>query len=211
MPRTPTASIKILLVDDHLLLREGIRSLIANQPDIEVVGEAEDGVQAIDRFRALMPDIVLMDLQMPRMGGVDAVLAIRKDYPRARIIVLTTYPGDAQALRALKAGASGYLLKSTLRSELLDAIRSVHAGGKHLNAAVATDIAIHIIDDMPTERERTILQLASGGNSNRQIAARLALSEETVKGHMKSVFSKLNASDRTHAVAIAAKRGIIEL
>ncbi|WP_121885349.1 response regulator transcription factor [Sphingomonas sp. PP-F2F-G114-C0414] len=203
--------IRIMIVDDHPFLREGVRAVIETQPDLALVAEAESGEQALALYPTHLPDIVLMDLQMPGIGGVDTIAAMRSHWPQARIIVLTTYSGDAQALRALRAGAAGYLLKSTLRKELLDTIRSVHAGGKHLNAQVASSIAFHVIEDALTEREIGVLSLAASGNSNKQIAVRLAVTEETVKGHMKLIFAKLGASDRTHAVTIAAKRGIIEL
>jgi DNA-binding NarL/FixJ family response regulator len=203
--------IRVLIVDDHVFLRDGIRAIIQSQSDLEVVGEAEDGAEALDQFTALRPDVTLMDLQMPRMNGVEAIERIIARAPNARIIVLTTYSGDAQALRALKAGAVGYLLKSGLRKELLETIRSVHNGGKHLNADIATEIAIHVAQDALTEREVQVLTLAAAGNSNRQIAGRVSVAEETVKGYMKAIFSKLGAQDRTHAVTIAAKRGIIQI
>ena len=207
----PSPHIRIMIVDDHPFLREGLKAVIETQADLEVVAEAETGEQALALYPTRLPDIVLMDLQMPGIGGVDTIAAMRSNWPHARIVVLTTYSGDAQALRALRAGAAGYLLKNTLRKELLDTIRSVHAGGKHLNAQVASSIAFHVIEDALTEREISVLSLAASGNANKQIAAKLAVSEETVKGHMKLIFAKLGASDRTHAVTIAAKRGIIEL
>jgi len=194
-----------------MLLREGFRAFVSTQDDMEIVGEASGGGEAIREFARLQPDLVLMDLQMADMSGLDAITAIRKASPDARIIVLTTYSGDGRAIKALRAGAMGYLLKASLRNQLLEAIRSVHHGGKHLDASVATAIALHVLDEDLTEREVSVLTLAAWGNSNKQIAARLALSEETVKGHMKALFAKLGASDRTHAVTIAAKRGLIEL
>lgn len=203
--------IRILLVDDHVLLREGVKAVLSTQPDMLVVGEASDGSSAITEYEHLQPDIVLMDLQMTDVQGVEAIEAIRASDPAAKIIVLTTYSGDARAIRALRAGARGYLLKASLRKQLLDAIRSVHLGGKHLDASVATAIALHVLEDALTERETAVLTLASRGNSNKQIAARLDLSEETVKGYMKSIFSKLDAADRTHAVTIAIRRGLIEV
>lgn len=206
-----TAPIRILLVDDHVLLREGVRAVVATQDDMEIVGEAASGAEAIREHARLQPDLVLMDLQMPEMSGLDAITAIRAASPDARIIVLTTYAGDARALKALRAGAMGYLLKASLRNQLLEAIRSVSHGGKHLDASVATAIALHVLDEDLTAREVSVLTLAALGNSNKQIAARLDLSEETVKGHMKALFAKLGARDRTHAVTIAAKRGLIEL
>lgn len=203
--------VRILIVDDHPALRDGLRALLGGWPGFEVVAEASTGEEAVEAYRQHEPDIVLMDLQMPGMGGVAAVTTIRAEWPGARIVVFTTYSGDAQALRALRAGASGYLLKSSLRHELLATIRSVFAGGKHIDATVAAAIAIHAIQDALTEREIATLSLAAKGKSNREIGRHLGLSEETVKGHMKAIFSKLSAADRTHAVTIAAKRGIIEL
>ncbi len=176
-----------------------------------VVGEADDGAGAIEEYARVRPDVVLMDLQMAEIQGLEAISAIRANDPQARIIVLTTYSGDARAIKALRAGAVGYLLKATLRKQLLDAIRSVHLGGKHLDAAVATAIATHVLDEPLSERETEVLTLASRGKSNRQIANALTLSEETVKGYMKSIFAKLEATDRTHAVTIAITRGLIEL
>ncbi|WP_066722088.1 response regulator [Sphingomonas pituitosa] len=211
VPARGTTPIRILLVDDHMLLREGVRAVVSTQDDMEIVGEAGGGAEAIREFARLQPDLVLMDLQMADMSGLDAITAIRAATPNARIIVLTTYSGDGRAIKALRAGAMGYLLKASLRNQLLEAIRSVHHGGKHLDASVATAIALHVLDEDLTEREVSVLTLAAWGNSNKQIAARLALSEETVKGHMKALFAKLGASDRTHAVTIAAKRGLIEL
>ncbi|WP_226635884.1 response regulator transcription factor [Novosphingobium profundi] len=206
-----SAPIRILLVDDHVLLREGVRAVLATQEDMVVVGEADDGAGAIEEYARVRPDVVLMDLQMAEIQGLEAISAIRANDPQARIIVLTTYSGDARAIKALRAGAVGYLLKATLRKQLLDAIRSVHLGGKHLDAAVATAIATHVLDEPLSERETEVLTLASRGKSNRQIANALTLSEETVKGYMKSIFAKLEATDRTHAVTIAITRGLIEL
>ncbi|MGN7999184.1 response regulator [Sphingomonas sp. 22176] len=210
-PARGTAPIRILLVDDHMLLREGVRAVVSTQDDMEIVGEASGGGEAIEAYARLLPDLVLMDLQMADMSGLEAITAIRAASPHARIIVLTTYSGDGRAIKALRAGAMGYLLKASLRNQLLEAIRSVHHGGKHLDASVATAIALHVLDEDLTEREVSVLTLAAWGNSNKQIAARLELSEETVKGHMKALFAKLGANDRTHAVTIAAKRGLIEL
>lgn len=203
--------IRVLIVDDHPVLRDGVAAILGNQSDMEAVGEARDGAEAVERFRALRPDVTLMDLQMPGMNGVDAILAIRAEHPNARIIVLTTYAGDAQAVRALKAGAAGYLLKSSLRTELIDAIRDVHRGQRHVHREVADEIALHVVDETLTPREVAILQLVSVGKANKQVAAELGLSEETVKGHLKSIFAKLDVADRTHAVTVAARRGIIEL
>lgn len=203
--------IRVLVVDDHPVLRDGVAAILENQTDMAMVGEARDGGEAIERFRALRPDVTLMDLQMPGMNGVDAITAIRGEHPHARIIVLTTYAGDVQAVRALKAGAVGYLLKSSLRTELIDAIRNVHRGQRHVHRDVAEEIALHVVDEALTEREIAVLRLVSIGKANKQVASELGLSEETVKGHLKSIFSKLDVSDRTHAVTVAARRGIIEL
>jgi DNA-binding NarL/FixJ family response regulator len=181
------------------------------QPDMAVVGEAENGDQAIAEFNRLRPDITLMDLRMPGQSGVMAIEAIRRDHPQARIIVLTTFSGDAQALQALRAGASGYLLKSSLRHDLLDAIRNVHAGRRHLQSEIANGIAIHAIDDALSAREIEILRLIATGNANKEVARLLGVSEDTVKSHVKSIFAKLYVNDRTHAVTVAAKRGIIDL
>lgn len=204
-------TIRVLVVDDHPVLRDGVAAILENQTDMKMVGEARDGSEAIERFRALRPDVTLMDLQMPGTNGVDAITAIRSEHPGARIIVLTTYSGDVQAVRALKAGASGYLLKSSLRTELIDAIHNVHRGQRHVHRDVADEIALHVVDEALTEREIAILRLVSIGKANKQVASELGLSEETVKGHLKSIFSKLDVADRTHAVTVAARRGIIEL
>ena len=205
------AVIRILAVDDHVLLRDGIAALIANQSDMELVGEASNGHEAIELFRQHRPDVTLMDLQMPEMGGIDALSAIRAEFPEARIIVLTTYAGDVQVFRALKAGARAFLLKGLLRKELLDTIRAVHAGQKRLPPEIAAEIAEHATDDSLTPREIDVLRLIAGGNANKEIAARLSLTEETVKGHVKNILAKLEANDRTHAVTIGLKRGIIEI
>jgi len=205
------ARIRVLIVDDHPMLREGLVSVLELEPDLIVVGQAASGLEAIDSYLNLRPDITLMDIQMPGLSGVDAIAAIREHSPSARVIVLTTYAGDAQALRALKAGAVGYLPKSSIREELLQAVRAVHAGRHYLPPELALDIAIHATEDPLTERETEILRLISAGNSNKQAAWRLSIAEETVKSNLKSVFAKLSAIDRTHAVAIAVKRGIIEL
>lgn len=203
--------LRIMLVDDHPLLREGVASVIERQHDMELVAEATDGEQAIELFRRCQPDITLMDLQMPGMGGVEAIRAIVGEFPQARIIVLTTYKGDVQALRALKAGATGYLLKSMLRKDLLDTIRQVHAGRRCIPIEIATEIATHVADDALSTREVEVLGEVAGGRSNKVIAARMGISEETVKTHMKSILSKLDANDRTHAVTIALRRGILEV
>jgi DNA-binding NarL/FixJ family response regulator len=203
--------IRVLVVDDHPLLREGVAAVLALQPDMVLVGEAENGAEAVARHRELRPDVTLMDLQMPGMTGLEAIEAIRAEVPAARIVVLTTYAGDVQALRALKAGATGYLLKSTLRRELLDTIRNVHAGRRQLQPEVAHEIAIHAVDETLSEREIHVLRLVAAGRANKQIAWDLSLSEDTVKAHLKSIFAKLDVADRTHAVTVAARRGVIEI
>jgi DNA-binding NarL/FixJ family response regulator len=203
--------IRVLVVDDHPVLRDGVAAILENQVDMEMVGEARNGAEAIERFRALLPDVTLMDLQMPGINGVDAITAIRSDFPAARIIVLTTYTGDVQAVRALKAGAVGYLLKNSLRTELIDAIRDVHRGQRRVQRDVADEIALHVVDEVLTDREIAILRLVAIGKANKQVGAELGLSEETIKGHLKNIFSKLDVADRTHAVTVAARRGIIEL
>jgi DNA-binding NarL/FixJ family response regulator len=203
--------IRILIVDDHPILREGIAAVLASETDMALVAEAGNGRDAVEQFRAHRPDVTLMDLQMPVMNGTDAILAIRKDFPDARIIVLTTYSGDAQAVRALKAGASGYLLKNMLRKELVETIRSVHGGRKRIPPEIAVEMAEHHTDDALTEREIEVLRQVAAGNANKMVADHLAISEETVKAHMRSILSKLGANDRTHAVTIALKRGIIEI
>jgi DNA-binding NarL/FixJ family response regulator len=208
---TTNNPIRVLAVDDHPLLREGIAAVIAGQQDMVLVAEAATGREAIERFREHRPDVTLMDLQMPEMSGIDAIVAIRSEFPGARIIVLTTYTGDAQAVRAFQAGASGYLLKSMLRKELLDTIRAVCAGKRRIPPEIAAEIAEHHTDDALTEREIEVLRLVAAGNANKIVAAELAISEETVKAHMRSILSKLAANDRTHAVTIALKRGIINV
>jgi DNA-binding NarL/FixJ family response regulator len=203
--------IRILTVDDHPLLREGVASMINAEPDMQIVAEADGGAEAIKQFRSCRPDVTLMDLQMPGMNGVDAIKAIRGEFEDARIIVLTTYTGDVQVLQALKAGAAGYLLKSALRTELLNAIRAVHIGQRHVSASIATEIAQHVGEVALSERELEVLRKVAAGNSNKQVAAQLGISEDTAKAHMKNILSKLNANDRTHAVTIAVKRGIIDI
>jgi DNA-binding NarL/FixJ family response regulator len=203
-------SIRILAVDDHPLIRQGIAGLVAVQSDMTLVGEASNGRDAIQQFRAHRPDVTLMDLQMPEMIGVDAIIAIRNEFPEARIIVLTTYAGDVQILRALKAGARAYLLKSLLHKELLDTIRAVHAGKKTLSSEASFQLAEHATDDALTPGEISVLRLIAAGNANKQIADQLSVTEETVKGRVKNILSKLGANDRTHAAMIGIKRGIIE-
>ncbi len=203
--------IRVLSVDDHPLLREGIAALIGNQSDMQLIGEASNGREAVEQFRKHHPDITLMDLQMPEMSGIDAISAIRGEFPDARIIVLTTHAGDFQVSRALKAGARGYLLKGMLRQELLETIRAVHAGQKRLSAEVAAEIAEHAADNVLTPREMDVLRSIAEGNSNKEIAGKLSLTEETVKGHVKNILAKLGVNDRTHAVTIGLKRGIIDL
>ena len=203
--------IRILTVDDHPLLREGIAAILGLQPDMQLVGEAEDGAQAIKIFRELKPDVTLMDLQMPVLNGVEAITRIRTDFPNARIIVLTTYAGDVQALRAMRAGAAGYLLKGALRRDLLDTIRVVHGGRRYLSPEIAQQIALHSSEDSLSEREIGVLRLVALGKANKEIAGELSVSEDTVKAHLKSIFAKLNVGDRTQAVTLALKRGIIEL
>ena len=203
--------IKILSVDDHPVVREGIAAVLSNEADIVVVAEAGNGREAIEQFRKHRPDITLMDLQMPIMNGTEAIAAIRKDFPQARIIVLTTYSGDAQAVRAFKAGASGYLLKSMVRTELVETIRIVHSGRKRIPPEIAVEMAEHHADDALTEREIEVLRQVAAGNANKRVADLLGISEETVKGHLRNILSKLDANDRTHAVTIALKRGIIDI
>ena len=201
----------ILAVDDHALLREGMAALVGNQSDLELGAEGVNGREAVELFRQHQPDVTLMDLQMPEMNGIDALSAIRGEFHEARIIVLTTYTGDVQVFRALKAGARAYLLKGLLRKELIETIRAVHAGQKRLAPEIAAEIAEHAIDGALTPREIDVLRLISGGNANKEIAAQLSLTEETVKGHVKNILAKLGAKDRTHAVTIGLKRGIFEL
>lgn len=203
--------IRVLSVDDHPFLREGIAALIANQPDMKVVAQAANGHEAIAQFRSHRPDITLMDLQMPDMSGIDAIIAIRSEFPHARIIVLTTYAGDVLAMRALKAGAQAYILKGLVRKELLETIRVVHAGTKRINPEVAEQLADHATDHALSQREVEVLSLIAAGNANKLIADKLSITEQTVKGHVMSILAKLSANDRTHAVVLGVKRGIIQL
>jgi DNA-binding NarL/FixJ family response regulator len=205
-----TSSIRILIVDDHPALREGVVAILADQNDMRVVAQASNGREAIQQFRANLPDVVLMDLQMPEMNGLDAITTIRGEFPDARVIVLTTYTGDVQVLRALRAGARAYLIKNLLHKDLLETIRAVYAGKKALSPEASYELAEHATDDPLTPGEIEVLKLISRGNANKQIAAQLFITEETVKGRVKNILSKLGANDRTHAAMIGLKRGIIE-
>ena len=205
-----TKKIRILTVDDHPILRSGIAAVLQAEEDIELVGEASDGIEAIASFRALRPDVTLMDLQMPLMNGLDAIVAIRSEFPDARLVVLTTYKGDIQALRALKAGAMGYLLKNMLRAELVDTIRTVFAGNRRIPKEIAAVLADHVTDDALSEREIQVLRRVAMGSSNKLIASHVGVSVATVKSHVRNILSKLGANDRTHAVTIAIKRGFLD-
>jgi DNA-binding NarL/FixJ family response regulator len=198
-------------VDDHDILRQGIAALVNGESDMKLVAEASDGQEAIDKFRLHLPDVTLMDLQMPALNGIEAIIGIRSEFPTARIVVLTTYSGDVQMLRALKAGARGYILKAHVRRELLDTIRAVHAGQKRIPPEVAAELAEHATDEVLSPREMDVLRLVAGGNANKEIASRLSIAEDTVKSHVTNILAKLGANDRTHAVTLALKRGIIEL
>jgi DNA-binding NarL/FixJ family response regulator len=202
-----SVTIRVLTVDDHATVRDGVAALIARQPDMEIAGEAANGTEGVAMFRALAPDVTLMDLQMPEMDGVDAIAAILQLCPKARILVLTTYSGDAQAIRAIRAGASGYLLKSCLRTELLDAIRTVHAGRRAMSPEISHAVAEHALDDPLTDREMAILGMVADGHPNKQIARNLDVSPDTIKSHLKNIFAKLGVDDRTHAVTVAIRRG----
>jgi DNA-binding NarL/FixJ family response regulator len=206
-----TTRIRVLSVDDHPILREGIAAIVRSAPDMEMVAQAATGHEAVQAFRTHDPDVTLMDLRLPDISGIDAMIAIREKTPAARIVMLTTFEGDVEIQRALAAGARGYLLKSTPSTELLDAIRLVHAGKKRIPADIAASLAEHLADEALTERERAVLQHVAGGNRNRDIAERLFISEETVKVHLKHIMTKLGATDRTQALAIAVRRGIIQL
>lgn len=206
----PDRPIRVLIVDDHPMVRDGIAALLDRQGDMAMVGEASDGAEAIAMFQALQPDVTLMDVQMPGTGGIEAIEAIRGISANASILVLTTYGGDAQAIRAMRAGAAGYLLKNCIRRELLDAIRAVHAGRRAISSDIAHALAEHALDERLTERELAVLRLVAEGQGNKQVAQILALSTDTIKAHLKSIFAKLGVDDRTHAVTVAARRGFIE-
>lgn len=208
---TDPKTIRVLAVDDHPVFRQGIAGLIVDQADMVLVAEASNGREAIQEFRTHRPDVTLMDLQMPELSGLDATIAIRNEFPEARIIVLTTYAGDVQVVRALKAGAQGYLLKNILHKELLQTIRAVHAGKKTLSSEASVEVAEHATDDALSPGEIAVLRLIAAGNANKRIADQLSITEETVKGRVKNILSKLGANDRTHAVTIGLKRGIIEI
>jgi len=206
-----TTAIRILVVDDHPVVQEGVEALVRRQSDMRIVAQATNGREGIEQFRAHRPDVTLMDLQMPEMNGLDALIALRGEFADARIIVLTTYLGDMQVLRAVKAGACGYLLKNALHKELLDTIRAVHAGKRYISPEASYELAEHASGDLLTPAEVRVLRLIAEGNANKEIAAQLSVSEDTVKGQVRNILSKLGANDRAHAAMIGVKRGIIEL
>jgi DNA-binding NarL/FixJ family response regulator len=210
-PHPAIAAIRVMTVDDHPMLRDGLASAIEAQPDMRLVAEAEDGRAAVDAFRLHRPDVTLMDVRMRDMDGFAALELIRREFPAARIVMLSSYSTDAQVLRALKAGACGYLLKEALRKDLIDTIRLVHGGGRRIPADLAVQLAEHMSDEPLSERETMVLRLAAAGNSNKRIGHQLDITEGTVKAHMKNILAKLDASDRTHAVTLALKRGILDL
>jgi DNA-binding NarL/FixJ family response regulator len=210
-PSPAKGPIRILIVDDHALLREGIAALVNVESDLKLVAEACDGQEAIEKFRLSKPDVTLMDLQMPALNGIEAIISIRAEFPDARIIVLTTYTGDVQVLRALKAGARAYILKGEVHKDLLDTIRAVHGGQKRIPPEVAIELAAHAVRDDLTSREIDVLRLIASGHANKDIAGRLSIAEETVKSHVTNILAKLGANDRTHAVTIGLKRGIFQL
>lgn len=203
--------IRVLVCDDHPLMREGIAAVIAIQPDMELAGEAGDGREALAQYRALQPDVALIDIQMPEVNGIEAIQAIRAEFPQARIAVLTTYRGDARALQAIRAGAQAYLLKSALRKELTEAIRALALGQRYFPPEIAAELAKHLGQEVLTQRETQVLQLIARGHGNKQVAGELSLSEDTVKGHLRSIMDKLGANNRTHAVTIGIERGFISL
>jgi DNA-binding NarL/FixJ family response regulator len=208
---SPSNLIRILTVDDHSVLRKGIAALVNAEADMKLIGEASNGQEAIEMFRSHRPDVTIMDLQMPEVHGTEAILQIRKEFPDARIVVLTTYTGDVQVMRALKAGARGYILKGHVHRELLETIRAVYAGQKRIPPDIAAELAEHAADDALSLREMDVLRLIASGNSNKLIADRLSITEATVKSHVANILSKLGANDRVHAVTIGLRRGIIEL
>jgi DNA-binding NarL/FixJ family response regulator len=210
-PMTTTAQIRILSVDDHPLLREGLAAIINNEEDMQLIAQAANAEEALQQFRKHRPDVTLMDLRLPGKSGIDVMIALHAEFPEARIIMLTTFEGDVEIQRALEAGARGYLLKNMPPNELVDVIRQVHAGKKRISSRVAAQITEHMTDEALTDREVEVLTQVAGGNRNREIAEKLRITEETVKGHMKHIMEKLGASDRTQAVAVGLRRGIIEL